>query len=162
MVILSWNPPPPRCLKNSDNGNFLKNRRVLLRILSFLWGRKFATRNGDVPSFGTQNFDTPKGPSTEVFDSARWKKITENLDNPSLSLIHKKFSSPDFLRKFEVFHHEVFRHCTTNFLRREIVILPLLQKIYKSVVNLIIVENLWRPDSKQCFVFNRLQNFIKK
>ena len=162
MVILSWNPPPPDAWKIPIMEVFWKTGGFSYEFFPFCGAENLQPGMVMSPP-SVPKILTRRRVHLRKFLTVRdEKKLTENLDNPSLSLIHKKFSSPDFLRKFEVFHHEVFRHCKTNFLRREIVILPLLQKIYKSVVNSIIVENLWRPDSKQCFVFNRLQNFIKK
>ena len=49
----------------------------------------------------------------------------------------------------EVFSNEIFRYPVTKNFEREFVIPPLLHKIYKSVVELMFVENFRKLDFKQ-------------
>ena len=134
-------------IKFFDTRNFLKHRRVPRRNFSALWDENFS-RKIVIPAPSLipnilryqKHSEIQKGYSTNFFGTV-WKKFsTEKRDTP---LSHaKNFSVPEIFWYTEVFPNEIFRYCETKNFERKVVIPPLLHKVQKSVVELMLVKPL--------------------
>ena len=168
LFITTENRDPPTllcflCMKVFDTRIFLKPRRVPLRNFSVLWDKK---------KFDGKSCYSLPPPPLLIHKSFRYRKFSETLHRraplrdvsvlrhklidrkslyslppPSLLSI-KVFDTKNFLKHREV-PLRIFLAPWDKKNQRKFVMLPLLDKIQKSVVELMFVENLWKLNSKQ-------------
>ena len=129
---LNTPPSPILSINFFATGNFLKqHRRVLLRIFSVLWDKKFSTENRD-------NIPPPL-----IHKLFRYRKFSETAQKGSpmkiFCFVRQKifggknfFSTGNFLKhSTEGFLDEIFRHCETKIFQRKI-LLPFCIKYRKQ------------------------------